>query len=247
MASKTKKEYLFVPEKGVVYVTSDLTIRGGSPTLEGQTLSVVTPGTSLKYIGLITDGYNVGGKNSVWYVSESGDFFWSGNTTTVSPTKQAALPEEKILYSPLKQLICTQRFGERPEFYKKYGSPKGHNGIDFRTRKEEDLNDWKQEVFSVLDGEISEATENEWNGKYVRITHSNGHESVYLHLSQIDVKKGQNIKAGEKVGISGNSGGASEAPHLHFGYRSVNYDKNNGRMGYIDPAPYFKDEIRYLS
>lgn len=247
MTTPIKKEYKFVPEKGVVYVTSDLIIRGGFPTLEGQTLSVVTPGTALKYIGFITDGYNVGGKNSLWYVSESGDFFWSGNTTTITPAKESALLEEKILHSPLEQLVCTQRFGERPEVYKKYGSPQGHNGIDFRTRKEKDLNDWKQDVFSVLDGDVSEVTENQWNGKYVRLVHGNGYESVYLHLSHIDVKNGQKVKAGEKIGISGNSGGASEAPHLHFGYRPVKFDKNNGRMGYVDPAPYFKDEVRYLS
>ena len=81
-----------------MYVTSDLIIRGGFPTLEGQTLSVVTPGTALKYIGFITDGYNVGGKNSLWYVSESGDFFffWSGNTTTITPAKESAFLKKRF-------------------------------------------------------------------------------------------------------------------------------------------------------
>ena len=55
------------------------------------------------------------------------------------------------------------------------------------------------------------------------------------------------MKAATKIGVSGNSGGASEAPHLHFGYRPVAYDKNNGYMGYVDPAPYFMDEIQYLT
>jgi len=245
--SKKAKQYTFVPEKGIAYITSDLIIRAGFPSIEGEALETVASGTALKYIGYITDGYNVGGRNSLWYVMEGGDFFWSGNTTTKEPKNKSATPDEKVLHSPLKKLICTQRFGERPEVYKNYGSPKGHNGIDFRTRKSNDWNDWKQDVFTVLGGEVTEATENQWNGKFVRIAHSNEYESVYLHLSQIDVKKGQQIKAGAKIGISGNSGGASEAPHLHFGYRPIKYDKNNGRMGYIDPAPYFIDEITYLS
>ena len=94
---------------------------------------------------------------------------------------------------------------------------------------------------------VTEAAENQANGKYVSVAHDNGYESVYLHLSSIDVKVAQKISTSQKIGVSGNSGGASEAPHLHFGYRPVKYDKNNGRMGYIDPAPYFIDEITYLT
>lgn len=240
------KSYTFVPEKGVAYVTADLNIRSGGPSSRGNFVKSVPPGTALKYIGYITDGENVGEKNLCWYVSEYGDFFWAGNTTTKAP-KSAPTTGEKILFSPLKKLICTQRLGERPEFYKNWGSPKGHNGIDFRTRKDDDPSDWKQDVFSVLNGQVTEATENPANGKYVRIVHENDFESVYLHLSTIVVSKGQKVSAGEKIGVSGNSGGASEAPHLHFGYRPVKYDKNNGRMGYIDPTPYFIDEITYLS
>lgn len=247
MSKKTKKEYAFVPEKGVAYVMSDLIIRGGLPSIDGEELRVVTSGTALKYIGYIKDGYSVGGRNSLWYVSEYGDYFWAGNTTIVEPKGESAVQDEKILHSPLKKLVCTQRFAERPEIYKNYGSPKGHNGMDFRTRRENNWNNWKQDVLSVLDGKVLEATENKWNGKFVRIVHNNDHESVYLHLSQIDVRKGQKVKAGSKIGVSGNSGGASEAPHLHFGYRPVKYDRNNGHMGYINPAAYFINEVIYLA
>ncbi len=240
------KSYSFVPEKGVAYVTADLNIRSKDPSSKGDYVKTATPGTVLKYIGYITDGENVGGKDVPWYVSESGDFFWGGNTTTKTPKTGIALGD-KILHAPLRKLICTQRFGERPEVYKDWGSPKGHNGIDFRTRKVDNPNDWKQDTFSVLAGVVTEATENQANGKYVRVAHDNGYESVYLHLSSIDVKVAQKISASQKIGVSGNSGGASEAPHLHFGYRPVKYDKNNGRMGYIDPAPYFIDEITYLT
>jgi len=93
---------------------------------------------------------------------------------------------------------------------------------------------------------VSEATENQWNGKFVRLHHDNGYESVYVHLSAVDVTAGQKVNAGGKLGTSGNSGGASEGPHLHFGYRPQKFNKDNGYMGYIDPAPYFKDEIRYV-
>src|SRR3989344_2979393 len=186
------KSYSFVSEKGVAHVTADLNIRSKDPSSKGDYVKTVPPGTALKYIGYITDGENVGGKNACWYVSEYGDFFWAGNTTTKA-LNAVTVEGGKILYSPLKKLICTQRFGERPEVYKNWGSPKGHNGIDFRTRKADNPNDWKQDIFSVLAGVVTEAAENQANGKYVRVAHDNGYESVYLHLSSIDVKVAQKI------------------------------------------------------
>lgn len=44
---------------------------------------------------------------------------------------------------------------------------------------------------------------------------------VYGHLSQIDVKEKYYIKAGEVIGLSGNSG-RSTGPHLHIGVREWN-------------------------
>lgn len=242
MSKKTKEEYKFIPEKGVVVTTSDLNVRKGHPITKGVEVAKETAsGTSLEYVGYVIDGEDVGGITK-WYLTPEGDFFWAGNVDVRAKNKSST---EKILHKPLNKLICTQRFGMRPEFYKPLGSPKGHNGIDFRTKKSDGT--WEQPVYAVMDGNIFEAIENKWNGKFVRINHDNGYQSVYLHLSQIDVKKGQKIKAGSKIGISGNSGGASEAPHLHFGYRPISYDKNNGHMGYIDPTSFFRDEIRFLS
>lgn len=239
------KEYRFTPHVGIVYVTSDLTIRGILPGRTGNVLKVVPPGTSLKYVGTISDGDIVGG-NSLWYVSDEGNFFWSGNVTTTPPPQAPVVNETKILRAPLKKLVCTQRFGTRPEYYAKLGSPKGHNGVDFRTRAEDNPNNWKQDVVSVLGGVVIEATENEFNGKFVRVHHDNEYQSVYLHLSELAAKVGQRVESGTKIGVSGNSGGASEAPHLHFGYRPVKFNKDNGYMGYIDPLPYFIDPITFV-
>lgn len=233
-------EYKFVPTKGLARLTGDLNTRKGLPATTVDVVTTLHAGSLQEYLGYVLDGESVSG-NSKWFITAEGDFFWSGNVDTHN------IPAfGKILMRPLDQLICTQRFGERPSFYTTLGSPKGHNGIDFRTRDADNLNNWKKPVYSVLGGTVSEATETFWNGKFVRVAHDNGYESVYLHLSSIDVAKNQKVIAGAKLGLSGNSGAASEAPHLHFGYRPVNYDKENGYMGYIDPAPYFKDEIRYV-
>lgn len=234
-------EYKFVPEKGLLRVTSDLNTRLGRPSaVQTDIVTMLKAGSMQSYIGYVLDGENVAG-NSKWYLTSEGDFFWSGNVDTHNVPASG-----KILVRPLDQLVCTQRFGERPAFYAGLGSPKGHNGMDFRTRDMSNPNDWKKPVYSVLDGTVSEASENQWNGKFIRVTHDNGYESAYLHLSAIEVTRNQKVTAGGKLGVSGNSGGASEAPHLHFSYRPKNFDKDNGYMGYIDPAPYFIDEIRYV-
>lgn len=55
-------------------------------------------------------------------------------------------------------------------------------------------------------------------GNVVIIRHSNGLETVYAHLSKILVEPGQTIKAGETIGLGGNTG-RSYGAHLHFEMR----------------------------
>jgi murein DD-endopeptidase MepM/ murein hydrolase activator NlpD len=53
-------------------------------------------------------------------------------------------------------------------------------------------------------------------GKWVMIIHGNGLSTLYAHLSSIDVSKGQQVSAGQMIGLSGMTGFAT-GPHLHFG------------------------------
>lgn len=55
-------------------------------------------------------------------------------------------------------------------------------------------------------------------GKHVKIRHPNGTETLYAHLSGINVKPGQRVKKGQQIGKVGNSGNSS-GPHLHFEIR----------------------------
>jgi murein DD-endopeptidase MepM/ murein hydrolase activator NlpD len=52
-------------------------------------------------------------------------------------------------------------------------------------------------------------------GKYVVIKHRYGYQSLYGHLHSIDVRRGQYISQGQRLGSMGNSG-RSTGPHLHF-------------------------------
>ncbi len=53
-------------------------------------------------------------------------------------------------------------------------------------------------------------------GKWVMIKHDNGLNTMYAHLSAIDVTQGQTVSTGDVIGYSGETGYAT-GPHLHFG------------------------------
>ena len=62
-------------------------------------------------------------------------------------------------------------------------------------------------------------------GNQVLLAHPNGYYTLYGHLASLSVKKGQQVAAGDALGVMGNSGNASGA-HLHFG---VYKDDGNGK------------------
>jgi murein DD-endopeptidase MepM/ murein hydrolase activator NlpD len=55
-------------------------------------------------------------------------------------------------------------------------------------------------------------------GKVVFIRHDQKNVTVYAHLSQLDVRKGQSVDQGQKIGAVGSTGWAT-GPHLHFEFR----------------------------
>lgn len=66
-------------------------------------------------------------------------------------------------------------------------------------------------------------------GNYIEDVGTNGITTLYGHLSQILVKTGEVVTAGEEIGLSGSTGN-STGPHLHFGVL------DNGT--YVDPTPF---------
>lgn len=62
--------------------------------------------------------------------------------------------------------------------------------------------------------------------------------SIYAHLSKTDLAVGQQVAAGEVIGLSGSTGGASSGPHLHFEILPSGWDFNNGCYGRVSPSLY---------
>ncbi len=65
---------------------------------------------------------------------------------------------------------------------------------------------------------VNQVGEDPEYGFYVLLDHPEEYQSMYGHLSRIIVTDGQNVQAGQVIGLSGNSG-RSTAPHLHFEIR----------------------------
>lgn len=71
---------------------------------------------------------------------------------------------------------------------------------------------------TIGDGVVTFAGVQNGFGNVVFIQHANHHETVYAHLSKINVKKGQKVDQGQTIGLVGMTGWAT-GPHLHFEVR----------------------------
>lgn len=83
-----------------------------------------------------------------------------------------------------------------------------HNGVDLGAPS-------GTPVMSTGDGIVSRIGNHPYAGKYVEIEHSGTYKTRYLHLSKILVRRGEAVKRGEKIALSGATGRVT-GPHLHF-------------------------------
>ncbi len=79
------------------------------------------------------------------------------------------------------------------------------------------------------------STGNASYGNFVKIKHPNGYFTLYAHLKDVYVKKGEQVKQGQKIGYMGDSGNAYGA-HLHFELR-------NSKDVRIDPTYYLDHDL----
>jgi murein DD-endopeptidase MepM/ murein hydrolase activator NlpD len=116
-----------------------------------------------------------------------------------------------FLKSPLKfEPRITSRFSSSRK-HPVLGYTRAHNGVDYSAPT-------GAPVATVAPGTVTLAGWTTGGGRTVRVRHNNGYESEYLHLSAIDVRRGQHVSQGDVVGKVGATGLAT-GPHLHYGLK----------------------------
>lgn len=104
-----------------------------------------------------------------------------------------------------------------------YKTPKMHNGIDIAATI-------GTEIYATANGTVEFTGDMREHGRHIIINHKNGYKTLYAHLSEYMVKRGQKVKRGDLIGLVGNTG-KTLTPHLHY---EVQY---NGKA--VNPSNYF--------
>lgn len=142
----------------------------------------------------------------------------AGNDRNYIPAIQPVINDELTL--------LTASYGMRIHpFFKTLAS---HQGVDYTVPE-------GTRIFATADGRVSEvALRNSTSGQTIVIDHGNGYTTSYSHLSKVYVRRGNTVRRGDIIALSGNTG-LSLAPHLHY---EVRY---NGMR--VDPIHYFFMEL----
>lgn len=116
----------------------------------------------------------------------------------------------------------SSRYGRRADPIN--GKKAFHEGVDFRGRTGDSIK-------STGAGVIKRSTYTKGLGHHIVISHENGYETLFAHMSKRLVKRGQQVKRGQEIGLVGNTG-RSTGSHLHY---EIHY---HGR--HIDPMKFIK-------
>ena len=160
------------------------------------------------------------------------------NGAKVNQPKTASIPTGN--YSmPVKReefMLVTSPYGNREDPLNK-GTMQVHHGIDIKTNKEAVLATEEKGTVVGVDHRTNTA-----GGKTVTVEYAREDGSrvrvQYMHLSEIAIKKGDTVNAGQKIGVSGATGTRVTGEHLHFGVINVSKD---GKLQWVNPAAYLAD------
>lgn len=158
---------------------------------------------------------------------------------TESDTSVAVEPDGKRYSYPVKRdefMLVTSPFGKRQDPLNP-GHTQMHKGIDIQTKNEDVLaTEDKGKVVKV------NTDKNTGSGLSVTVEYNRNdgskYQCTYMHLNSIAVKVGDEVQAGQRLGVSGNTGTRTTGEHLHFGVKTMTAD---GKTRDIDPAAYLAE------
>lgn len=169
------------------------------------------------------------GTNGLWptlvkkFASEMGGLTFNCEAGKPGGVVDTGAASSQGFIRPIPNTIITSPYGPR------WGTI--HKGIDYACQ------DGVTAIASSKNGVVELARFGEGGsgfggyGNVVVINHQNGYWSLYGHMSSITVQEGQNIGAGQQVGVCGRTGQVT-GPHLHFEI------KTSFKFGQVDPSPF---------
>ena len=139
----------------------------------------------------------------LWY-----DAFPHNRVNPLGRTRPDMLPDEiNLLLARDSTDFCFPVKGTKSSPYG-WRWHRGHHGVDIALKTGEP-------VYAVFGGTVRIASRMGGYGNCIVLRHPNGLETLYGHLSKINVKPNQPVAAGDIIGLGGSTGN-STGPHLHF-------------------------------
>lgn len=182
---------------------------------------------------LTVSAMSASGATEQWSQSLSfspGEFVWP-----VEPQYQMLLHDRYQVSSGSSEVGgYTHNNGLMREKHYVFADRRNHYGFDITAAP-------GSEVYAAASGKVlgiyqdTDATGSTGYGTYIIIRHTDKHKdmtvyTLYAHLSKVLTEAGQNVKQGQAVALSGNTGG-SRIPHLHLEFRMG----SNSKEGCVDP------------
>jgi murein DD-endopeptidase MepM/ murein hydrolase activator NlpD len=140
----------------------------------------------------------------------------------ITQRRVAAPPQRRTWSPPTRHYWLSAGYAVRGSRWKHR-----HTGQDFAVNA-------GTPVYAVGPGTVYATTCGDGFGNQVVVRHSDGYFTQYAHLSRIQVRKGQRVAAGQRLGLSGATGNVT-GPHLHFEVRITPYMGSS-----VPPLPWLR-------
>lgn len=133
-------------------------------------------------------------------------------------------------------LFITSPFGMRQDPMDK-SKQQMHKGIDIRCKHDAVLATENGGKVVAVNQNVNTA-----GGKSITVEYNREDgskvQTTYMHLSEVNVKVGDAVSAGQKIGVTGNTGTRTTGEHLHFGVKTIAAD---GTSRDVDPSSYLAE------
>lgn len=159
----------------------------------------------------------------------------------VDMTKQQ---KDRLLHIPSIQPVANKDLSKVASGYGMrvdpiYGTMRFHAGMDFTAKTGTD-------IYATGNGTVIHVDWKQGYGKCVIIDHGFGYQTLYAHMDEYNVRTGQKVIRGEKIGEVGNTG-KSTGPHLHYEVHVKGKPDNPAKYYFMDLTPEEYDQMLQIA